>query len=103
MSYYANSEERAGLTAGLRNLADFLDRNTGVPAPISTVVYVFPDGSNAEMFAEIDVIAAQLGAVARAESPRGHYTTVRYFGPVRYCAVAIPNSTHDNRENGKAE
>ena len=33
MSYHANSEERGRLTAGLRELADFLDQNPQVPAP----------------------------------------------------------------------
>jgi hypothetical protein len=103
MNYYANSEERVGLIAGLRDLADFLDRNSDVPAPLGAVVYVFPNGSNAEMFTGIDVIAAQIGATARTESPRGHYTAVRYFGPVRYCAVAIPKGARDDRESGKAE
>ena len=63
MSYYANSEERAELIAGLRELAEFLDQNPQVPAPRSTDLLVFPpDGSDAEMFAEIDVIAGQIGA-----------------------------------------
>ena len=58
MSYYANSEERAELIAGLRDLADFLDQDPQVPAPRFTDLFVFPpDGSDAEMFAEIDVIA----------------------------------------------
>jgi len=100
---YANSEERTGLIAGLRDLADFLDRNPDVPAPLSTVVYLFPlDGTDAEMFAEIDVIAESIGATASDASPRGHYSAVRNFGPVQYRAVAIPNRTRDNA-SGKAE
>ena len=42
MSYYANSEERARLIAGLRDLAEFLDQNPQVPAPRSTDLLVFP-------------------------------------------------------------
>ena len=33
MSYYANSEQRDRLIAGLRELAEFLDQNPQVPAP----------------------------------------------------------------------
>ena len=59
---------------------------------------VFPaEASDAEMFAEIDTIAEMIGSTASdADSPRGHYTTVRNFGPVQYRAVAIPHSARDN-------
>jgi hypothetical protein len=104
MSYYSSSEERARIIAGLRELADFLDQNPNVPAPLSTVVYVFPPGgSDAEMFAEIDAIAESIGATASdADSPYGHYSTVRYFGPMQYRAVAIPHSARDD-QSGEAE
>jgi len=93
MTYYANSEERDRLIAGLRGLADFLNQNPQVPAPRSTDLLVFPpNGSNVEMFAEIDAIAGLIGAVASdADSPRGHYSAQRDFGPVQYRAVAIPD------------
>ena len=65
MSYYANSEERAGLIAGLRELAEYLDQNPDVPAPCWTDLLVFPPaGSDAEMFTEIDAIASRIGATA---------------------------------------
>ena len=100
MSYYANSEERAELIAGLRHLADFLDQDPQVPAPRSTDLFVFPpDGSDAEMFAEIDVIAELIGTTASdTGSPAGHYSAVRGFGPVQYRAVAIPNSARHESE-----
>lgn len=84
--------------AGLRELADFLDQNPGVPAPRRADVLVFPaDGPDAEMFAEIDAIAAQIGATATdADSPSGHYAAVRLFGPVHYRAVAIPHGARDD-------
>jgi hypothetical protein len=51
------------------------------------------------MFAEIDAIAAHIGAVASdAGSPRGHYTAVRDFGRVQYRAVAIPNRARNDSE-----
>ena len=104
MSYYANSEERGRLIAGLRELAEFLDQNPQVPAPRRADLLVFPpDGSDAEMFAEIDVIAEQIGATASdADSPAGHYSAVRDFGPVQYRAVAIPHSARDD-ETRRAE
>lgn len=92
MSYYANDKQRVRLVAGLRDLADFLGRNPGVPVHWTTELLVFPpEASDAEMFAEIDTIAELIGSTASDDgSPRGHYSTVRDFGPVRYRAVAIP-------------
>jgi hypothetical protein len=104
MSNYANSDERSGLIAGLRELAEFLDQNPQIPAPRRTDLLVFPPkGSDAEMFAEIDVIAKRIGTTASdADSPAGHYSAVRDFGPVQYRAVAIPNAARGD-ENRKAE
>jgi hypothetical protein len=103
MNHYANPEERARVIAGLHDLADFLDRNPHVPAPCFTDLFVFPpDGSDAEMFAEIDVIAAQIGTTASdADSPAGQYSAVRGFGPVRYRAVAIPHSARHESEGAE--
>jgi len=104
MSYYANSEERAGLIAGLRELAEYLDQNLDVPAPRWTDVLVFPPaGSDAEMFTEIDAIASRIGATASdADSPAGHYSASRDFGPVQYRAVAIPHAARTTA-NRKAD
>jgi hypothetical protein len=98
MNYYANDEERVRLIAGLRDLADFFDRNPDVPAPERADILVFPpDASDAEMFAEIDIIAAMIGSSASDDnSPSGHYSAVRDFGPVQYRAVAIPHSARKN-------
>jgi hypothetical protein len=100
MIYHANSEERGRLIAGLRQLADFLHQNPDVPAPRYAEVIVFPaPGTNAEMFAEIDVIAQQIGATASsADSPADHYSAARDFGPVRYRAVAIPTRNDESNE-----
>ena len=100
MNSQTNSEERRQLIAGLRELAEFLDQNPQIPAPWRADVLVFPpNGSDAEMFAEIDVIAEQIGATASdADSPAGHYSAVRDFGPVQYRAVAIPNSARSRSE-----
>ena len=105
MSYYANSEERPRLISGLRDLAEFLNKNPGVPAPPRTDVLVFPPaGSDAEMFAEIDAIAERIGTTPSADEPAGHYRVVRAFGPVQYRAVAIPNSARArDDDDGEAE
>ncbi|MGH3245349.1 MAG: hypothetical protein ACRDOI_03935 [Trebonia sp.] len=103
MNYYANTEERGRLIAGLRDLVDFLDGNPQVPVPRRTDMLVFPPaGSDAEMFAEIDVIARRIGITATdADSPSGHYSAVIDFGPVQYRAVAIPHPARDD-EDGEA-
>lgn len=103
MSYYANPEERDRLIAGLRELAEFLDQNRQVPTPRYTDVLFFPaEGADAEMFAEIDTIAEQIGVTAsRNDDPASHYIAYRDFGPVQYRAVAIPQSAR--AENRKAE
>src|ERR1700733_106354 len=100
MNHYANPEERAELIAGLRDLAEFLDQNPRIPAPRFTDLFVFPpSGSDAEMFAEIDVIAALIGTTASdADSQAGHYSAVRGFGPVQYRAVAIPHTARHQSE-----
>lgn len=104
MNYYANSDERSSLIAGLRKLAEFLDQNPQIPAPRRTDLLVFPPtGSDTEMFAEIDAIAERIAATASdADSPAGHYSAVRDFGPVQYRAVAIPNAARSDM-NRKAE
>jgi hypothetical protein len=98
MNYSSNDEKRVRFIAGLRDLADFLDQDSGVPVPWGTDVLVFPtEASDSEMFAEIDTIAELIGSTASdADSPRGHYSAVRAFGPVQYRAVAIPHSARDN-------
>jgi hypothetical protein len=88
---YANATERKAFIAGLRELADFLENNTDVPAPIDTYVFVFPPYSlDSEKRREIDIIASLINSGTQTYAPRGHYMTVRRFGPVEYRATAIP-------------
>lgn len=87
---HADSTERAALISGFRGLADYLESNPEVPAPIYSTVHAFPPRGNwAEMCAEIDATASSLG-VAPGMTDGGHYIAVRDFGPVEYRAVAIP-------------
>jgi hypothetical protein len=99
MNYYGDDKERLRLIAGLRDLADFLDRNPEVPVPWRTDLVAFPpEGSDAEMFAEIDAIAERIGVAASdADSPAGHYSAVRGFGSVQYRAVAIPHAARGDK------
>jgi hypothetical protein len=92
---YSDPTERAALIAGLRALADYLESNPEVPAPIYAQVFTFPpDGDWWSIRAQIDATAARLGVIAYG-SAGGHYLAVRSFGPVEYRAVAIPRR-HDN-------
>jgi hypothetical protein len=89
---YANAKERRSLIAGLRDLANFLEKNPRVPSPRWTDVLVFPSASTDEAERdEVDGIAAIIGAdVDDQTAKHGHYTVSRSFGPVEYRAVAIP-------------
>ena len=50
-----------------------------------------PGGTDLEVQAEVDTIAALIGSeVHDATANKGHYTASRAFGPVEYRAVAIP-------------
>jgi hypothetical protein len=87
---FADSTERAQLISGLRGLADYLESNPEIPAPIYSNVYAFPPtGDWAGMCAEIDATVARMD-VAAYVTWGGHYVAARYFGPVEYRAVAIP-------------
>jgi hypothetical protein len=89
---YASPDERMRLIAGLRDLVIFLEDNPEAPAPRTITIHVFPPAgmTDAERRAEIDTIAARIGAGTR-ESAGGHYTASVHFGPVEYMPVAIPS------------
>jgi hypothetical protein len=99
---YANADERSRLVAGFRALADFLQDHPDVPAPRWADVYVFPPrGTDGQMRAEIDQIAARIGAEPIDDTAYGHYAAARRFGPVQYRAVAI--SQHPDNIDGEGE
>jgi hypothetical protein len=97
---YADSTERAAFISGLRQIAEYLESNPEVPAPIYSTIHAFPDGDWPEMCGEIDAIAARLG-VAPHVTPGGHYSADLRFGPVDYRAVAIPGRDHSGSEQGE--
>jgi hypothetical protein len=90
---YADQERRPRVIRGLRELAALLESCLDIPAPYALDVLVFPpDGTDADICAEVDRIAALLGvAVQDATAQRAHYTASKRFGPVSYRAVAIPS------------
>jgi hypothetical protein len=99
---YANADERGRLIDGLRALADFLQDHPDVPAPRWADVYVFPlRGTDEQMRAEIDQIAARIGAEPADDAGSGHYAAARLFGPVQYRAVAISKNPDNNDGEGE--
>ncbi len=98
---YANADERGRLIAGLRALAAFLQDHPDVPAPRWADIYVFPPrGTDEQMRAEIDQIAARIGTVATDDAGHGHYAVSRHFGPVQYRAVAISGYPDNSGQEG---
>lgn len=87
--------ERSQFVDGLRQLADFLESRTDVPAPRWADVHVFAlSHTDDEMKREIDAIAALIGSqVDDGTAEQLNYTTSRNFGPVQYRAVAIPSTS----------
>jgi hypothetical protein len=92
---YADPLQRRDLIRGLRMLADLLESSPETPAPYSTDVLVFPPhGPDQDICAEIDRIAALIGAEPHDQTAEyGHYTASRSFGRVQYRAVAILSRT----------
>jgi hypothetical protein len=100
MAYYANHDDRSRLIDGLSAVAQFLQDHPDIPAPRWADVLVFPpDGPDEEKRAEIDAIAARIGAKT-SESARGHYSCSISFGPVEYRIVAIPETPESDEKKG---
>jgi hypothetical protein len=98
---YANADERGRLIAGIRALAAFLQDHPDVPAPRWADVYVFPPrGTDEQMRAEIDQIAARIGTAVTDDADHGHYAVSRHFGPVQYRAVAISQHPGNSGQEG---
>lgn len=79
---------RAAFTAGLRELADYLDANPDVPAPYWAKATFFPGGSDADQIAEVDRVATHLG-VEPSWRCGTQYVVSRSFGPITFEAVVI--------------
>lgn len=78
---------RSRIVRGLRELANYLDRHPGVPVhEDGWDLLVFAHGETQENGrAEVDKVAAALGAGAAADTPcDGMYTATKTFGPITY-------------------
>jgi hypothetical protein len=90
---FPDQTPRDQFTAGLRQLADYLDSHPAIPvAPygwdllVSTHCAADPDD-----IAQIDRIAALLGVPVEDElADGGHYSAIKSFGPITYRAFHIP-------------
>ncbi|GEM_PF-532922 len=90
---FPNQATRAQITAGLRQLADYLDTNPALPlAPYGWDLLVSThDDTDTAGIAEVDRIAAILGVPVRDEiADGGHYTAIKAFGLITYQAFHIP-------------
>jgi hypothetical protein len=92
---YANQARRPGVIRGLRELAALLESCPDIPVPYIVNVLVFPpDGTDSGLFAEVNRVAALLGAAVQdGTAQHGHYTASKCFGPVSYRVIAIPSRT----------
>ncbi|MEU4292083.1 hypothetical protein AB0E63_27990 [Kribbella sp. NPDC026596] len=80
--------ERAAMIRGLFELAAWVADHPEMPLPYLTGG-MFPGGVDfAAEAAEVDRIAAALGAPAGFRAGGGHYQAERMFGPVRVYALA---------------
>ncbi len=83
---------RADITAGLRQIADYLDAHPDLPAaPYGWDLLVATHGdTDTEAAAEVDRIAAILGVPVDDQTrDGGHYTANKTFGPITYRAFHI--------------
>ncbi len=76
---------RAALTAGLRDLADFLDEHPELPDPHVWACTWWHGGGTAEVFrSACEVLFPLGGATVKPDDDRVGVVVKRSFGPVRY-------------------
>jgi hypothetical protein len=96
-------QARAAVTAGLHDLAEFLDAHPTLPVPqfsISAGLTVYPAGTQEDKRAEVDRIADVLQV---STEEYGIYQAERRFGgPVAYRAVAVPEPEDTAAGSGTA-
>lgn len=84
------SAHRRGIITGLRQLANALDDNPGLPVPKVVDINYYPrKRSDAANLAEIMRIAKVLGVKPRIDRDAEHIRAVQRFSGVVYRAVAI--------------
>jgi hypothetical protein len=94
MSFTADTNVRQAFIAGLRHLADHLDRHPAVPVPrYGAEIHLHAASTDDGGCAQVDQFARQLGITPPVNiSCSGHYEAVRSFGPVGYRMVAISDA-----------
>lgn len=88
----ADADQRAGYIESTRGVEVFLAVHLEVPVPnITRHEFMIADGSDEDMIAKVDGIAAGLGETARWD--HGRYVARRDFGNgVIYEAIAFPRA-----------
>jgi hypothetical protein len=87
--FATDPEHRSDYINGLRQLADYLDANPGVPVPkYGTSITVLADLADDGGIRQVEDIAAQLAAPVITDLDLGRYAASRTFGPVGYEAVS---------------
>jgi hypothetical protein len=87
--FSTDPEQRKAFTAGLRQLADFIDADPGVPVPYyGTTIFVLADLAEHGGVEQIEALAGlfQVPLVIDPES-LDRFAARRQFGPVTYEAV----------------
>lgn len=90
MSKEYEAEHRQAVIDGLRELADFLTEHPDVPVSGNDWITYYPSGTDEEERAEVDQVAAILGATAGLAGSPDHYVALREFsGGITYKVIAI--------------
>ena len=85
--FATDPEQRAAYIDGLRQLADYLDANPGLPVPAEgTEILII--ASDAEEGGISQILDLSLGLAASFAERDGFYRTARKFGPVTYKGVS---------------
>jgi hypothetical protein len=85
--FTTDPEHRKAYTDGLRQLADYLDANSGVPVPAEGTEIIII-ASDAEEGGISQILDLSLGLAASFAERNGFYRTARKFGPVTYKGVS---------------
>jgi hypothetical protein len=84
--FSTDPERRKAFTAGLRQLADFIDANPRVPVP-GTETEIVITASDAEEGGIAEILALSIELATSFAEHDGFYRTARKFGPVTYKGV----------------
>jgi hypothetical protein len=91
--FSTDPDTRKAFITGLHDLADYLAASPDVPVPpYGAIINLIAGSADHGGRGQVDRIAALLGTPVHDETADGgHYTADRAFGPVTYCAAAIPD------------